>query len=393
MRILHTADWHVGRMLRGSSRIEEHEAVLGEVVRVARDRAVDLVLVAGDLFDAAAPPPEAERVVYRALLDLAETAPVVVVAGNHDSDRRLAAVAPLLERVKVFTRAHVARPEAGGVLEVATRSGEVARVACLPFLSQRYVVRACDLMALGADEAAQRYDDRIRRIVAALTDGMGGGTVNLLVAHLFVAGAQPAGGERGAHVAAEYAVSPAAFGPHLSYVALGHLHRLQRVPAACPVWYAGSPLQLDFGEETNRPGVLLVEVSPGLPARVEAVPLGAGRRLVTVCGRLDELRRMAGTVQGAWLRVVVREPRRPDLAEEVRRLLPEAVEVLVEAPRRAEGPARAARTEASPGELFRAYLREQGACDDRVAALFDTLYEAVLAEERSGGLAGSRERG
>jgi exonuclease SbcD len=391
MRILHTADWHVGRTVRGRSRIAEYDVVLGQIADVARQAPADLVVVAGDLFDAGAPPPEAERVVYRTLLELSDVAPVVVVAGNHDSDRRLGALAPVLQRVRVFTRAHVARPEEGGVVEVATGSGERVKVACLPFLSQRYVVRACDLMDLDADETAQRYDDRIRRIVNVLTNEMGGDTVNLLVGHIMVVGANPGGGERAAHLATDYAVSSAAFGPQLSYVALGHVHRAQRVPAACPVWYAGSPLQLDFGDEENKPCVLLVEVQPGRPARVDQISISGSRRMLTVSGTLYDLQRLAPDLQDAWLRVVVRAERRAGLADEVRRLLPDAVDVLLDAPARAATAAMASRAEKTPGELFRAYLREQVGLDERMAELFDQLYEETLGAERAGGLAEAHE--
>ena len=97
VKILHTADWHVGKTLRGRSRADEHRGVLDEIVAITRDEAVDLVLVAGDQFDRAVPSPESEQIVYDALLRLARTgAHVVVIAGNHDNPRRLAAVKPLL---------------------------------------------------------------------------------------------------------------------------------------------------------------------------------------------------------------------------------------------------------------------------------------------------------
>ncbi|HEX6569599.1 MAG TPA: exonuclease subunit SbcD, partial [Acidimicrobiales bacterium] len=96
MRVLHTSDWHVGRAIRGRSRAAEHQAVLAEIAALAERESADLAVVAGDLFDTATPAPEAERIVYRALLDLAAGGrPVVVVAGNHDSAQRLGAVAPL----------------------------------------------------------------------------------------------------------------------------------------------------------------------------------------------------------------------------------------------------------------------------------------------------------
>ena len=97
MRLLHTADWHVGRAIRGHSRADEHRAVLSEIAGLAAEHQVDVVLIAGDQFDTAAPSAEAEQIVYRALLDLAATgAQVVLVAGNHDNPRRWGAIAPLL---------------------------------------------------------------------------------------------------------------------------------------------------------------------------------------------------------------------------------------------------------------------------------------------------------
>jgi DNA repair protein SbcD/Mre11 len=120
MRILHTSDWHVGRTIRGRSRADEHRAVLAEIAQIAHDREVDLILVAGDQFDTGAPSAAAEAIVYRALLDLADTgAHVLVLAGNHDNPRRWAAVRPLLALGNVHLADQIARPDAGGVLDLA----------------------------------------------------------------------------------------------------------------------------------------------------------------------------------------------------------------------------------------------------------------------------------
>src|SRR5918995_5472832 len=115
MRVLHTSDWHVGKALRGRSRAAEHEAVLAEIAGVAGRESVDLVIVAGDLFDTATPTAEAERIVYQALLDLADGGrPVLVVAGNHDSAQRLGAVAPLSEASRIHVASAVRPPHHGG---------------------------------------------------------------------------------------------------------------------------------------------------------------------------------------------------------------------------------------------------------------------------------------
>ena len=133
MRLLHTGDWHVGKALRGRSRAEEHRAVLAEIVAVAKAHEVEVALVAGDLFDTSSPNPESEEIVYRALLELAQTTEwVVVIAGNHDHPRRLAAVEPLMRLTNIRMLTAVQRPEAGGVLTLQTKSG-AARVLTMAF--------------------------------------------------------------------------------------------------------------------------------------------------------------------------------------------------------------------------------------------------------------------
>ncbi|MGH8896415.1 MAG: metallophosphoesterase family protein [Egibacteraceae bacterium] len=380
MRILHTSDWHVGRTIRGRSRADEHEAVLAEIAQIARAERVDLVLVAGDQFDTAAPTPEAERIVYRALCDLADTgAHVVAVAGNHDHPHRLAAVAPLLASRGVHARGVLARPDEGGVLTLRTRDGEAARVALVPFCSQRHLIRAAQLMAFDADEHAGRYDSGVRHVVAQMTSAFAPDTVNLVCAHLLMAGGTLGGGEREAHTIFDYAVSAAAFPAAAHYVALGHLHRAQRIPAACPVHYSGSPLQLDFGETGDDKAVLLVEASPGTPAEVRTVKLSAGRRLRTLRGTLDELEALAAQTGDDHLRVVVRGQARAGLADAVRALFPDAVEVTVETPETEATQRRPVRLGRGPGELFAEYLAERAAEDERVRALFAELLEDVHA--------------
>jgi DNA repair protein SbcD/Mre11 len=380
MRILHTGDWHVGRTIRGRSRAAEHEAVLAEITAIAGQEETDLVLVAGDQFDTAAPGPESERIVYRALLDLVDTgAQVVLVAGNHDNPGRLAAVAPLLETSRVHCGTRLARPADGGVIDVRA-GGETARVALVPFLSQRGIVRADDLLALDADQHGQRYEARCRQILARLCEPFAPDTVNLLVAHLMVAGGTTGGGERSAHTIFDYALAATVFPPDAHYVALGHLHRPQQVPAAAPTWYSGSPLQLDFGEEEQDKAVLVVDAVPGQPVDVRAVPLTAGRGLRTVRGTLEEIEAAAGSTGDDYLRVVVRGQARAGLAEQVREWLPETVDVIVESPTASEDAAGTARLGRSPAELFSEYLREHGAEDERVAALFAELLDAAAEE-------------
>lgn len=369
--------------------------MLAEITEVAQAERVDLVLIAGDQFDTAAPPPEAEQIVYRALCDLAETgARVVVITGNHDHPQRLAAIAPLLASRGIHSGALLARPDQGGVLTLRAPGGEIARVALVPFLSQRQLVRAAALMAFDADQHAGRYDAGVRHVIAQLASAFTPDTVNVVCAHLLVTGGVLGGGEREAHTIFDYAVSATAFPANAHYVALGHLHRTQRIPAACPVHYSGSPLQLDFGETRDDKAVLLVEAHPGTPAEVRTVPLARGRRLRTIRGTLDELEALAGTASEDHLRVVVRGQARAGLADAVRALFPDAVEVAIESPPGEPGTAqRPVRLGRSPHELFAEYLAEQGADDERVRTLFAELLGEEGAPAPDGGRGSQQEEG
>ncbi len=375
MKILHTSDWHVGRKIRGRDRSEEHRAVLAEIVGVASDNQVDLTLVAGDIFDTGSPTAAAEEVVWRALLDLSAVAPVVVVAGNHDNAARIDAVAPLLEMGNVTAVGTPIRPGDGGTVLLEEIG---ARVALLPFVSQRGIVKAEQIMGNDPDQNAAAFQDRLGRIIEGLTEGMDDGAVNLLVSHLTVFGASQGGGERDAHIFG-YAIPSTAFPGHLSYVALGHLHRQQRVPHAGAVWYSGSPLQLDFGEVDDRKGVLLVDAGAGKPSRVTEVPLSAGKRLVTVKGSLEEVLDHADRVEGAYVKVILTESARVGLADEVRQAIPGAVDVTLAAPHNTGPDAGNGQDLLGPREAFRHYLEERGAVDEAVVGLFAELLSEVDA--------------
>ena len=389
MRILHTADWHVGKTLRGRSRADEHRAVLDEIVAIAGDEAVDLVLVAGDQFDRAVPSPESEEIVYDALLRLARTdAHVVVIAGNHDNPRRLAAVKPLLELTNVTAASRVARPDDGGVVRVRTKSGETACIALFPFQSKRGIVTAEALMGGDPDDHQKEYGDRCRGIAEALCREFTSDTVNLVVAHLTVVGAMAGGGERTAHIF-DYYVPADIFPVTAHYVALGHIHKPQMIPGRCPIWYAGSPLALDFGETHGENRVLIVEAEVGKPARVRPTSLTSGRALRTIRGGSFELESMVGETGDDFLRVFVEETPSPGLAERVREMFPHAVDVIVARPGEREGK----RTAIDPGKLrdpreqFRRYLEERQIEGEDLAKLFDQLlddhYRAAVEQDAS----------
>lgn len=382
MKILHTSDWHVGKLLRGMSRLDEHRAVLDEIVEIARAERVDLVIVSGDLFESAAPAPDAQRIVWEALLALRSTgAEVIAIGGNHDNQFAFDAWAPVFRAAGITVLGHAARADAGGVVECTTAGGERAVVVLVPFVSQRFAVRAEQLLELDAAENSGLYSERMRALTGALCSAFRPDAVNILALHGYVRGAKLGGGERDAQVANEYGIEGVGFPIGAHYVALGHLHRTQRIEAPAPAWYSGSPIQVDFGEENDVKHVLLVEAAAGTPARVVAHPLQRPWTLRTLEGTLAEVREEAAETGDAWLRVILREPMRAGLADEVRALLPRAVDIRIERAATDDrvDPSRSRRGR-SPRELFEEYALSEGVDDERVLQLFGRLYDDARAE-------------
>jgi exonuclease SbcD len=383
VRILHTSDWHVGKSLRGLSRLEEQQAVLAEITSIAGENDVDLVLVVGDVFDSAAPSPEAQRLAWRTLLDLRATgAEVVVIAGNHDSPQVFDALRPVFAGAGISLLGRPVPAEQGGVQRLHLQGDEL-RLALVPFCSQRSIVKTAELLDEDAAGHAARYAERLQLVVGALEESFSEDAVNIVALHGFVRGARLGGGERDAQTIEDYWIDASAFGTRPHYVALGHLHLTQEMPGGCPIWYCGSPLQVDFGEEGDAKHVLLVDAKPGVPiAAPRKVRLSSPRRLRTVRGRFEELEAWKGEWGDDLLRVFVQEKARAGLARDVRELLPNAVDVVLDIPTEAgsiPSPSRHAQSR-SAHELFADYLAERGVADDRLRRLFAELLDAELLD-------------
>jgi exonuclease SbcD len=382
IRILHTADWHVGRTIARRPRLDEFRAVLSEIRGVARDEDAELVVVAGDVFEHLAPPAEAEGVVYETLLGLVDDGiAVLVVAGNHDHPERWRAVAPLLGRLDVRVVPHLRAPADGGLVRVRGRDGTDLEVATLPWVSHRQLVSAEALMGV-AGRPGREYADAMARVIEEACGAFSGDGCRMLAGHVLLAGARAGGGERDLTLGELYAVAPGAVPGALQYAALGHVHRPQAIAgAAAPAHYAGSPLHLDFGDAGRGRSVRLVDLEPGRPARVREVPLRAGRDLRDLAGTLDELEARREETGDAHLRVELHcDGPSPGLGDRVRELLPNAVEIRLRTPRAAPAP-RADMGALRPRELLARYLREVhgGEPDADQLDLFDELLEEVDA--------------
>ncbi len=336
VRILHTADWHAGRTLMGRDRTAEVRAALAELAEIARSREVDLVLVAGDVFDNRNPTAEAESAVYDFFGELqAAGIPSVVIAGNHDSPRRLDAVSRLLGSAGAFVVGEVRTHARGGVFRTTVRDQEV-QVAALPFASERRLLSANKQSELDDSQRKPEYRHIMGQLIADLSRDFRNGSVNLLMMHGTMEGARLSKSEYEFHSSEHYVLGASLVPGSVQYLALGHIHEAQKV-SGLPEnrgRYSGSLIQLDFGEAGQDKFAWIVEVEPGRPAEtVEQVKLQSGRRLreysLDVDGLEGRLHELAGF--DGWLKIKLRldEPR-PGLRERIMRELPGVLAVTSE---------------------------------------------------------------
>lgn len=277
MRILHTGDWHLGRTLEGRSRLTEQEAFLDELVQIVKDQQVDLVLMAGDVYDSVNPPAAAEAMFYDAAARLTETGcHLAVIAGNHDQPERVAAVSPLVALRGISL---VGLPVSEAITVPVPRTGETAVIAALPYPSE---ARLSELLAGDADESELRlaYSAKVGILMRQLAGAFRPDTVNLAMSHIYVLGGVESDSERPIQVGGAYTVDPSALDIGAQYTALGHLHRPQAVKGAGLTRYSGSPLAYSFSEAGQAKSVMLLDAVPGKEPILEELYLSSGRPLV-----------------------------------------------------------------------------------------------------------------
>lgn len=387
MRVVHTSDWHAGRVWKGLNRLHEIEAALEHLARFIETEQVDLVLHSGDVFDASIPLGEAERAVFQFLKRIGRAGTkTVVIAGNHDNPARMQAWGLLAELADVHAIPRPVGPHHGGVLVFDTRCGERARIGALPFASMGTLLSATEIAATDGKAFAD-YADGIRRMMSALSADFGPDAVNVLIAHTYVEGAILAGSERRAYIGAEWAATAQALPSRAQYVGLGHIHKPQRVDAApAPTEYAGSLLQMDFAEAGEEKSFVYIEASPGKPAAVTRIPYEGTISLVRIGMTLPEIEARAEELRGkGYLEVTVTlDHHDPDINSKVRKLLPNAVSVRQEYPQQ-ERETRVERQGLHPRELFTLYYKQRNSGEPAEALLkvFDELYLQAESDVRT----------
>lgn len=322
MRLLHTSDWHLGRSFHREDLLGAQAAYVDHLVEVVRAERVDLVVLAGDVYDRALPPVDAVTLADEALTRLAaQRVPVLVSSGNHDSARRLGFGTDLVAAAGVHVRSDPRRLAEPLLLE--DRHGPVA-VYGVPYLEPEVLARDWDVSqrshAAVTVEAMRRVRADLAERRAARAD-----TRSVVAAHTFVVGGEPSDSERDITVGGVAKV-PAAVFDGVDYAALGHLHGRQQL--APTVRYSGSPLAYSFSEARHRKGSWLVELGPAGVEGIDFVPAPVPRALGVLRGRLEALLDDPGLTgqEQRWLHVTLTDPLRPLAAmDRLRRRFPHAL--------------------------------------------------------------------
>ena len=285
MRILHTSDWHIGHRLYERSRIEEHRQFLDWLLMTLQENAVDVLLVAGDIFDTALPSSEATDLYYQFLFRLyREThTHAIITAGNHDSPMRLAAPREFLRMGRIHVVGPASKP-AACVFTLPPEDPSVA-IAAVPYLSENELSH---ISFETEPERVERYRERLKAFYRQCVDCMPPGLPKILMGHLFVHGGQVGDSERNIQIGGATAMRISDFPDDVTYVALGHLHRPHAISGAdYPIQYAGSPLPLRFNEASYCKKVYLLDVSAiGGNVQVKEIEVPVFKELRTVIGNL-----------------------------------------------------------------------------------------------------------
>ncbi|MFI8007328.1 exonuclease SbcCD subunit D [Streptomyces sp. NPDC086010] len=305
MRILHTSDWHLGRSLHRVSLLDAQAVFVDHLVETVREHEVDVVVVAGDVYDRAVPPLTAVQLFDDALHRLAAAGvPTVMISGNHDSARRLGVGAGLIARAGIHLRTDPA--DCATPVVLADGHGEVAFYG-LPYLEPALVKDTLGARKAGHEAVLTAAMDRVRADLASRPAG----TRSVVLAHAFVAGGEPSDSERDITVGGVAAV-PAGVFDGADYVALGHLHGSQTVTER--VRYSGSPLAYSFSEHVHRKSMWLVDLGPGGELGAERIDCPVPRPLARLRGHLDRLLDDPALERHreSWVEATLTDPARPD---------------------------------------------------------------------------------
>lgn len=294
MRILHTADWHLGQKFCEKDRKEEHQFFLNWLLQTIRQQKVDALVVAGDIFDVGNPPNYALKQYYDFLRQVIKYCNnIIITGGNHDSANNLNAPKELLQYFKIHVVGGATTNIADEIVEIKNEEGQlIGAVAAVPFLKSGDIRKSV---------AGETYEERVKQIklgiqkhyadLAQLMQSYKDNKLPILATgHLYAAGSTTSESEKDIHIGNQGQVEAETFPKIFDYVALGHLHRPQIVNKLNHICYSGSPIPLSFSERKDNKQVVLVEFEEGKVSEVTKIEIPVSRKLIRFTGALAEVK-------------------------------------------------------------------------------------------------------
>jgi exonuclease SbcD len=291
MRILHTADWHLGQIFFDQSRIPEQRSFLNFLLQEIESKAIDLLLIAGDIFDTANPPRAAEQLYYDFITRLHQLShcEAVIIAGNHDSAPHLDAPRSVLSHLNIHVIGAMPDQPADAILRFE-RNGTRLCIAAIPFLRDRDVRRAIEGESF--DDMEARTKAGIVQTYQAINQQVQSTSqpneVQIATGHLTAVGGRVSGSERSVHIGNLGSISADQFPAEFHYIALGHLHQPQAVGACQHIRYSGSPIPLSFSESPDKE-LRLLTIKPDHSLTHQAIVIPLARRLLRLEGSADNV--------------------------------------------------------------------------------------------------------
>jgi len=324
MRLLHTSDWHLGQHFMGKSRQAEHQALIAWLLEQVKEQAVDAVLIAGDIFDTGTPPSYARELYSQLVVRLHEAGvALLLLGGNHDSVATLDESRELMARLGTTVIAATRDDPVAQIVVLPQRDGKPGCIVCaIPFIRPRDVLQSQAGQSAEEKQSSLQtaIQEHYRSIFAAaverrqaLETKLGRRLPIVATGHLTTVGASASESVREIYVGALEAFPTSAF-PPADYIALGHIHRPQKVGGLEHIRYCGSPIPLSFDEARQQKEILLVGVDDAGLTTVTPLPVPGFQGLVSISGNLDTLGNAiaAAAAQGsrerpAWLEITVAE--------------------------------------------------------------------------------------
>ena len=284
MKFIHTSDWHLGKSLEGHSRLEEQEQFCDDFVKLANDNDIDMVIIAGDIYDTSNPPAQAEKLFYKTVSRLANNGErcVLIISGNHDNPERLAAITPLAHEQGIIVLGYpLSSTEKAkykgfeileakeGCLKVEIK-GEKATIITLPYPSEKRLNEAIGNPS-NDEEAQKTYSERVGELFRELEENFEEDTINIAVSHIFVVGGEGTDSERPIQLGGSLLVEKKDLPTKAQYIALGHLHKPQKASHRLNAYYSGSPLQYSKDERSYAKGANIVDLKAGESPIIQSI--------------------------------------------------------------------------------------------------------------------------